>query len=285
MKRKIIRIDEDKCTGCGDCIPNCPEGAIQIIDAKARLISDLFCDGLGACLGHCPEGAIEIEEREAEPYDEAKVMLNIIKQGPNVIQAHLDHLREHGENELLNQAMAVLEKQKKRPQNPVSLAGILTGRTSSGGCPGSRSMAFDSPASPAPTRADTTDERPSQLTHWPIQLHLISPRAPHFVGSDLLLAADCVAYSLGDFHQKHLKGKTLAIACPKLDGGQEIYAEKLRALIENAEVQSITVMIMEVPCCMGLLRMVQQVAAESGRKIPVQAKVVSVRGGIIRELD
>jgi ferredoxin len=267
MKRKIIRIEEDKCTGCGDCIPNCPEGAIQIIDAKARLISDLFCDGLGACLGHCPENAIHIEEREAEPYDEARVMLNVIKQGPNVVRAHLDHLRDHGETELLRQALAVVEKQGKQPGT---------------GCPGSRSITLQRPSKPV-TASPT--EMPSQLTHWPIQLHLISPRAPHFAGSDLLLAADCAAYAVGDFHQKHLAGHTLAIACPKLDSGQEVYVAKLRALIESAEVRSITVLIMEVPCCMGLFRMVQQVVAESARNVPVHCRILSIRGETLRKLN
>jgi len=272
MKRKIIRIEEDKCTGCGDCIPNCPEGAIQLIDSKARLISDLFCDGLGACLGHCPEDAIHIEEREAEPYDETRVMQNIIKQGPNVVRAHLDHLRDHGETELLRQALTVLEKQGEQPRS---------------GCPGSRSITLERPSKPQVTKpqASSATETASQLTHWPIQLHLLSPRAPHFSGSDLLLAADCVAYSVGDFHQKYLAGHTLAIACPKLDSGQEVYAAKLRALIESAEVRSITVMIMEVPCCMGLFRMVQQVAAESTRQVPVRCKMMSIRGEILRELN
>ncbi len=267
MKRKIIRIEEDKCTGCGDCIPNCPEGAIQIIDSKARLISDLFCDGLGACLGHCPEGAIHIEEREAQPYDEAQVMANIIKQGPNVVRAHLEHLREHGETELLRQALAVLEKQGKQPAS---------------GCPGSRTVTLERP----PKRvASTPGEAPSQLTHWPIQLHLISPRAPHFSSSDFLLAADCVAYAVGDFHAKFLAGHTLAIACPKLDAGQEVYAAKLRALIDDSELQSITVLIMEVPCCMGLFRLVQQVASEAARKVPIHCKIVGVQGEILRELN
>lgn len=268
MKRKIIRIDEDKCTGCGDCIPNCPEGALQIIDSKARLISDLFCDGLGACIGHCPEDAIHIEEREAEPYDEAKVMVNIIRQGPNVVRAHLEHLREHGEAELLRQATAVLEKQGKQPV--------------AGGCPGSRSITLERPSKPVTA---ALRETPSQLTHWPIQLHLISPRAPHFANSDLLLAADCVAYAVGDFHARFLAGHTLAIACPKLDTGQEVYVAKLRALIDDSEVRSITVLIMQVPCCMGLLRMVQQVASESVQKPPVSCKVLSVQGEIVRELN
>ena len=267
MKRKIIRIDEDKCTGCGDCIPNCPEGAIQIIDSKARLISDLFCDGLGACLGHCPEDAIHIEEREAQPYDEAQVMLNIVKQGPNVVRAHLDHLRDHGETELLRQALAVLEKHGRPPAT---------------GCPGSRSITLQQPSKLV---SASPDETPSQLTHWPIQLHLISPRAPHFSGSDLLLAADCAAYAAGDFHTKFLAGRTLAIACPKLDTGQEVYAAKLRALIDNSELRSITVLIMEVPCCMGLFRLVQQVASEAARKVPVHCKVLGIKGEILRELN
>jgi Pyruvate/2-oxoacid:ferredoxin oxidoreductase delta subunit len=267
MKRKIIRIDEDRCTGCGDCIPNCPEGAIQIIDSKARLISDLFCDGLGACLGHCPEDAIHIEEREARAYDEAQVMLNLIKQGPNVVRAHLDHLREHGETDLLRRAMAVLEKQERQP---------------AAGCPGSRSVTLERPSSPA---VSGPGEMSSRLAHWPIQLHLISPYAPHFPASDLLLAADCVAYAVGDFHRRFLAGHTLAIACPKLDTGQEVYAAKLRALIDDSEVRSITVLIMEVPCCMGLFRLVRQLASESTRKVPIQCKIVSVRGEVLRELD
>ncbi|MFB3901819.1 MAG: ATP-binding protein [Acidobacteriota bacterium] len=271
MRRKIIRIDEDQCTGCGDCIPNCPEGAIQIIDSKARLISDLFCDGLGACLGHCPEGAIHVEEREAEPYDEARVMLNVIKQGPNVVRAHLEHLREHGETELLRQALAVLEKQGKKPPLPVS-----------SGCPGRQTLTLQPPAG---QKALGSEEMPSQLTHWPVQLHLISPRAPHFLRSDFLLAADCVAYAVGDFHRKYLAGHTLAIACPKLDGGQEVYGARLRALIDESEVRSVTVLIMEVPCCMGLFRMVQQAASESVRKAPVHCKIVSVRGEVLREIN
>ena len=268
MKRKIIRIDEDKCTGCGDCIPNCPEGAIQLIDSKARLISDLFCDGLGACLGHCPEGAIQIEEREAEPYDEARVMLNIIRQGPNVVRAHLDHLREHGETELLAQALGVLEKQGK--QQPA------------GGCPGSRSITLQRPPKP---QASSPDEIASELTHWPIQLHLFRPARPIF--PTVISCSPPTAWPTlpGIFTAKYLVGHTLAIACPKLDGGQEVYAAKLRALIDDSRVRSITVLIMEVPCCMGLLRMVQQAASESTRDVPVHCKVISVRGEILRELN
>jgi ferredoxin len=276
VKREIIHIDEEKCTGCELCIPNCPEGAIQIIDGKARLVSDLMCDGLGACLGHCPEGAITIEEREAEPYDEWKVMENIVKAGPNTIKAHLAHLREHGQMEFLQQALDYvkehdieLPEEKEEP-----MLDHLSG------CPGSRAMAFE--------REDTAAEallgsRPSQLTHWPVQMHLISPLAPHFQGSDLLLAADCTAFSLGDFHKDYLKNKTLAIACPKLDEGQDLYLEKLKALIDQANINTLTVMIMQVPCCGGLLRLAQKAVEESSRKIPVKAIVVGIQGQILKE--
>ena len=274
MKRNIIKIDEAKCTGCGLCIPNCPEGAIQLLDGKARLVSDLCCDGLGACLGHCPEGAIAIEEREAEPYDEGKVMVNIIQQGDATIKAHLAHLRDHHQDEYLQQAVQVL-KQKGLP-NPLSSSPL----GHEGGCPGSRAMHF--------TKSETSGTsseggRPSHLTHWPVQLHLISPLAPHFQGADLLLAADCTAYALGDFHGKYLKGKVLAIACPKLDTEQEIYINNITALIDEAKINTLTVMIMQVPCCSGLLRLAQTAAKQAKRKIPLKCLVVGIEGDILKD--
>lgn len=277
MKRSIIKIDEEKCTGCELCIPNCPEGAIQIIDDKARLVSDLMCDGLGACLGHCPEGAITVEEREAEPYDEKKVMENIVKAGPNTIKAHLDHLKDHGQDEIYQQAIEYLkennielpqEKEKTMNHAPHS------------GCPGSKTIAFAQEDAAVDTLKGS---RPSQLTHWPIQMHLLSPNAPHYQGADLLLAADCVAFSMGDFHKDFLKGKTLAIACPKLDEGQEIYLEKLKALIDTAKINTLTVVIMQVPCCGGLLKLAQRAAEEADRKIPVKSIVVGLQGEILKE--
>ena len=293
MKRKIIEIDERKCNGCGLCIPACPEGAIQLIDGKARLISDLCCDGLGACLGHCPEGAITVEEREAAPYDERQVMDNILRQGPNVIRAHLEHLRDHGQNEFLAQAVAVLDEkgisnplqQENQPMLHTELMTLDASRSTlhaHSGCPGARSVAFDTPSAPAPG-GDESGRRLSQLTHWPIQLHLLSPAAPQYQGRDVLLAADCVAFTVGDFHRDHLKGKSLAIACPKLDQGQEIYVEKLKALIDMAKVNTLTVMIMQVPCCMGLLKLAQTAASEAKRKVPVKCVVVSLRGEILQE--
>ncbi len=285
MKRKIIKIDHEKCTGCGLCIPNCPEGAIQMIDGKARLVSDLLCDGLGACLGHCPEGAIEVEEREAEPYDERRVMAMIIPQGENTIRAHLKHLKDHGETEYHRQAVEMLrELNLPVPEAPAAPA--------HSGCPGSRSVDFKAapaaspltgPRHQAAAPAPPAGPQPSRLSHWPIQLHLISPASSHFAGSDLLIAADCTAFALGGFHEGFLKGKTLIIACPKLDSGLDLYEEKIRALIEQARVNTITVMIMEVPCCGGLLRIVQSAVANSSRKVPLKLVMVSARGEILRE--
>ncbi len=278
MKRKIINIDQKKCTGCGLCIPGCPEGAIQLIDGKARLVSDLICDGLGACLGHCPEGAITIEEREAGPYNEYKVMENIAPQGLNTIKAHLKHLQEHGQTDYYNQALEYLR------QHHIAITGHDEPHNQDtaqhSGCPGLRSASF---AEQPEDKASTAGSRPSQLTTWPVQMHLISPNAPHFRNADLLLAADCVAFSVGDFHQNYLRGKVLAIACPKLDEGQQVYLDKLVALLEQAEINTITVMMMQVPCCNGLLRLIQQALELSTRKVPVKAIVISIRGEKLRE--
>lgn len=280
MKRNIIKIDENKCTGCGLCIPNCPEGAIQLIDRKARLISDLFCDGLGACLGHCPEGAITIEEREAEPYDEARVMVNIVKAGPNTITAHLEHLRDHNQQEYLDQAIRYLTEHGL--DNPlVKAAPHASHGHGHAGCPGSRTQAFGPKAVTA--QKESAGDVPSQLTHWPVQLHLISPMAPHFKGCDLLLAADCTAFALGGFHGQYLKGKALAIACPKLDTEQDIYVQKIRALIDEARINTLTVMIMQVPCCGGLLHLAKQAAGQAQRKVPIKCVVVGLQGDILKE--
>ncbi len=274
MKRNIITIDEKKCNGCGLCIPNCPEGAIQIIDDKARLVSDLMCDGLGACLGHCPQGAISVIEREAEPYDERKVMSNIIKQGPNTIKAHLIHLKEHGETAYLNEAIKYLQENGIE----VPKASDESSSKHPSGCPGARSMSFQK-------TSDTVTEAPrgSELSHWPIQMHLISPESHHFQNSDMVLAADCVAFSFGDFHSKFLKGKTLAIGCPKLDENQEIYLEKLINLIDIAKINTLTVVIMQVPCCSGLLNIARKAVAAASRKIPLKCVVISLQGDILNE--
>ena len=281
-KRKIIKIDTEKCNGCGLCIPNCPEGALQMIDGKARLISDLFCDGLGACIGHCPEGAITFEEREAESYDEKRVMENIIPQGANVIKAHLEHLKDHGEHEFLKQAVMVLKTNGVEiPDGILNKGGENMEAKQFSGCPGARVMDFSS--SGEPKQGSETGERFSQLRQWPIQLHLVPPGAPYFKGKDVVLAADCVAYALADFHKDYLSGKSLAIACPKLDSDQEIYVDKLVMMIDESKINTLTVMTMEVPCCTGLLMISKTAASKAERKVPLKHIVVSIKGEILTE--
>jgi ferredoxin len=271
--RKIISIDQETCTGCGLCIPNCPEGALRIIDGKARLVSDLFCDGLGACLGYCPEGAITVEEREAEPYDERKVMANIAAQGANTIRAHLEHLESHGESALHAQAVEFLREKGIPIPGPADAAGSPRPGCGTSDAAADHRGSEEVPAATAPAA--------SELDNWPIQLHLLSPMAPALAGRHVLLAADCVAYASGSFHASHLKGKALAIACPKLDEDQEVYTEKIAALIDHARISSLTVMMMQVPCCRGLLARVQEARQRAHRRVPVEALIVGIEDGAI----
>ncbi len=277
MKRKIIRIDEEKCNGCGLCIPNCHEGAMQLIDGKARLISDLFCDGLGACIGHCPEGAIEIVEREAAPYDERKVMEMMVPKGRNTILAHLEHLRDHNEQEFLTQAMDYLK------ENNIMMSPEKKEQNSHGecGCPGS--MARDFRAENVTQEISMIPVIASELRQWPVQLHLLNPQASYFKNADVVLAADCAAFAMGNFHERFLKGKSIAIACPKLDSNKESYIQKLSAMIVDSRINSLTVVMMEVPCCGGLLQMAQTARSNSGRNIPVKQAIVSIKGEVIEE--
>jgi len=298
MKRDILKIDEDQCNGCGQCVPNCHEGALQVIDGKVRLVSELMCDGLGACIGHCPEGAITIEKREAEAYNEIRVMEQMKDKGKNTVIAHLKHLKDHGETGFLQEGVSYLKIHREvlnfnldevmtevhnhgkipvtQPQ-PQPQPHIHQG----GGCPGSKMMVIDKPAAHE-TNALAT-EQPSELRQWPVQMHLLNPNAPYFRGADLLFAADCVAFSMGGFHSGHLKGKSLAIACPKLDHGTETYVEKLTAMIDIAKINTITVMMMEVPCCGGLLQMVKTALAAASRKVPVKKLIVGINGEVLLE--
>lgn len=279
MRRKIIRIDEEKCNGCGLCIPGCPEGALRIVDGKARLVGDVYCDGLGACLGHCPEGAILVEEREAAGYDEVRVMENVVRQGRETVEAHLAHLREHNETGHLNAALEFLRRREQQAPRPFDLP-IHRPMAAPGGCPGSQSTSLH----PAEHAGEESGGRASHLTHWPIQLHLINPLAPHYQGADLLLAADCVPFALADFHKDYLQGKKLAIACPKLDDGQESYQEKLTALVDRAGIRTLTVMIMQVPCCSGLLHLARRAVERASRPVPIEAIVVSLEGRILQRV-
>ena len=280
-KRSIIVIDDEKCTGCGLCIPNCPEGALQIIDGKARLVSDLFCDGLGACIGHCPEGAIKIEEREAQKYDEKMVMENVVKHGKNTIKAHLKHLKDHGEDGYLKEALVFLkEKGIDAPEYAGTKCNCNETAEQFGSCPGAKVM--DTRTS-CENEASEEGKRRSELRQWPVELHLVPPGASFFAGRDVLISADCVAYALADFHKDYLKGKALAIACPKLDTGQEIYIEKIRDLIDKAKIRSLTVMTMEVPCCMGLVVIAKKAVGIAERKIPIKHITVGIDGSIKKE--
>ena len=279
-KRKIIKIDENKCNGCGLCIPNCPEGAIQLIDNKARIISDLFCDGLGACIGHCPEGAITIEEREAEAYDERRVMENIVKQGKNTIRAHVEHLKDHGEDKNLEVALLVL---KEKGIEIDERHNRLHHHAVPGGCPGSRMIDLSNDSTKGKEESDESGKRASQLKQWPIQLHLVPPTAPYYRDKDVVLVADCVGYSLGDFHKDYMKDKSIAIACPKLDSELETYVNKIKSMIDDAKINTLTVMMMEVPCCYGLLQLAKKAATETERKIPIKSIVVSIKGDILSE--
>jgi ferredoxin len=278
VKRKIINIDEEKCNGCEACIPNCPEGAIQIIDGKARLISDIFCDGLGACIGHCPQDAIKTEEREAEEYSERKTMENIIKAGSKTIIAHLKHLKDHGEMGYYNEAMDFLKEKgikidiedvndKKECKNIPS-------------CPGSKVLDF----SDKELEDDLSiKDAKSQLRQWPIQLHLVPPNASYFQSKDVILVADCVGYSIANFHEKFLKNRSISIACPKLDSNMDIYLSKIISFIDDAKINTLTVITMEVPCCSGLLNLAKKAVDMANRKIPMKSIIVGIKGDILKE--
>ncbi len=284
MRRTIIKIDEDLCNGCGLCVSGCHEGALQIIDGKARIVSDLYCDGLGACIGDCPLGDISLEEREAEPYDEIAVMEKIVGKGEKTILAHLQHLKDFNEMEYFNQGVQYL----KDNNIDIDLSSLLDdNKTESkepkpiiGGCPGLKEMSFKSEKQ---TQSNASQHVNSELTHWPIQLHLINPNAGFLKNADLLLAADCTAFTIGSFHPQLLKGKSLAIACPKLDTNKEIYVDKLKTMIDDARINTITVAVMEVPCCGGMLQLVNLARAQSNRKIPVRHIVISIQGDILSD--
>lgn len=297
--RKIIEIDEDACTGCGLCAGGCPEGAIRMVDGKARLVGDSLCDGLGACVGDCPFGAITVVEREAVPYDEALVMDGISKKGPNTVAAHLEHLAHHGQDRWYGEALAWLEgkampvpahdglgayAKPKPPVAPKPFAGQVSGMAHGhAGCPGSAMRAFAAKPAVAsvPAASAAGGASGSALEQWPVQLHLINPRAPYFQGADLLVAASCTAFSTAAFHSDLLAGRKLVIGCPKLDSGLDEYEDKLVALFDESGVASVTVAIMEVPCCGGLSRIVARAHERSTAKPKVETVVVSIESGAL----
>jgi len=282
MKRTIIKIDEKKCNGCGLCVSGCHEGALQLIDGKARMISELYCDGLGACIGDCPENAIILEEREAEPYDELATIGKIAIKWESTIIAHINHLFDHHEAEYTQQAINYLNKNNIKIDTSKLKINMNQEHENHSGCPGSKTIDFREKQEITNLNEQKTDNS-SQLRQWPVQLHLLSPTAGYFKGADVLLAADCVAFAMGNFHQDYLKGKSLAIACPKLDSNKEVYVEKLTAMIDEAKINTLTIMMMEVPCCGGLLQMTRMATETAKRKVPIKAIYVSMQGEIISE--
>ena len=243
--RKIVRIDEEKCNGCGLCIPNCAEGAIQIVDGKARLITDKFCDGLGACLGHCPEDAITIIDREADDFDEKAVEIHLHKKQEAPLRLH--------------------PQPQPKPQPEFT------------GCPSSRVLQFQVPKPRA--ESGPKESTVSQLSQWPVQLKLVPVAAPYFQDADLLVAADCVPFAYPDFHQDFLRGKALVVGCPKLDDIQ-LYREKLTEIFKTNSIKSVTLPFMEVPCCFGLVKATEDAIAASGKDIPLKKVKIGIRGEI-----
>jgi Fe-S-cluster-containing hydrogenase component 2 len=268
MIRKIVQIDEARCDGCGQCIPACAEGAIALVDGKARLSSDVLCDGLGACLGECPQGAITVIEREASAFDEAAV------------EAHLQTSRPGGAPRPPAAAPA-------RPRPRLSIVPGDGAGDAGGGCPGSRSMALPrralsvvpagGAAAPVAPPGDAPGE--SRLAHWPVQLHLVNPAAPWLRGVDLLVAADCVPFAYARFHDDLLAGRAVVVGCPKLDD-LAAYVEKLTAIFRTAAPRSVTVARMEVPCCGGISMAARRALEAAGHSAPFRDVVVGVDGAL-----
>ncbi len=252
--RNIVHIDEEKCSGCGQCVIACAEGAIEIVDGKARLASERYCDGLGACLGECPEGAITIEQRPAEDYD---------------VQATREHLASIGRDP--NDAHDP-SKPGAGHVHPAHLHAQRMHGHAHAGCPSAVAKAF----TPAASKARQTGQA-SALGQWPVQLTLVPPDAPYFQGADLLVTADCVPFAYADYHADLLVGKAVVVGCPKLDDAQ-FYIDKLGAILTASDIRSITVAVMEVPCCGGLVRIAREALAQSGKELPLEVVTIGVRG-------
>ncbi len=272
MKRNVISIDEEKCNGCGLCVSGCPEGAIQLIDGKARLVAENYCDGLGACIGECPLGAIETNERDAVPYDERATIENILPKGENTIRAHLRHLYLHGETAFLNEAIAVLAEKKIVVPDYVTADAVQP-------CP----------LSSSPQYPGNTDHKQIQkhvvenvsLQSWPIQLKLLSMQAPFFHNADIVFAADCTAFACSTIHLDYLKNRVTIIFCPKLDQNTEEYVEKISQILTYNKIRSIEVLRMEVPCCGGTTYIVKEALARSGKNYHIKETVIHRDGSVI----
>lgn len=279
--RKTIEIDEELCDGCGDCVTACHEGAIQIIDMKAKVVNDSYCDGLGDCIGECPQGAITIIEREAIDFDEVAV------------EQHLVQLRQGAPATQIIGRGPVAKGEDTAPCGcPSTAMQYLTppAAAARGGCPGSAVRQMNAPAqagagarqsAPAPTTNIISQPiMPSQLGHWPVQLMLVPPHAPFLKGADLLICADCVPFTVPDFHFRYLTGRAIVVGCPKLDDLQHYY-DKLKEMFLEAAPRSITVLRMEVPCCNGIAQAAVQARNEVAPHIPLEVETIGVQGGIL----
>lgn len=255
--RKIVEIDEELCDGCGLCVPSCAEGAIQVIDGKARLVSDMYCDGLGACLGECPQDAIRVIERAADDFD------------PDAVEEHLDSLRRtangHHTHHLESQTVS------RHVEDEIAC-----------GCPGSAMRTFNRESSGA-VEINKSTPSPSRLTHWPVQIKLIPPFAPFLKGAKLLICADCVPFAFADFHEKYVRDHVVLVGCPKLDD-IEFYMEKFKAIFSEAKPAGITVLKMEVPCCNGIAMAAIEARNVSTPDIPVDIQTIGVKGSLVSKL-
>jgi Pyruvate/2-oxoacid:ferredoxin oxidoreductase delta subunit len=259
VRRQIITIDEEKCNGCGDCVPACVEGALQVVDGKARLVKESYCDGLGACLGECPQDALHVIEQEVEAYDEPAVLSYLQQTAPDMVQKHVAHLAAHG----MSSAHAAAATVASQP-GPVRAA-----------------IPLCSSAEPRGWAADREDEPVAQgrvrseLRQWPVQLHLVPVTAPYFQGADLTLIADCVPFANPNMHADLMRESAIAVGCPKLDDGRA-YIEKLTQILQKSDVRSLRVAYMEVPCCRGLVFIAQQALMASGKDIPFETVLVQI---------
>ncbi|MBD3258419.1 4Fe-4S dicluster domain-containing protein [candidate division GN15 bacterium] len=241
--RNIVHIDEEKCDGCGECITACAEGALQLVDGKAKLVSDTYCDGLGACLGDCPQGAISVIQRKADDFDEAAVEEHLAKQKPTG---------------------------QPLPQMPAAAPS----------CPGSAMRTFA--AKPQGAAKPSANQMPSQLAQWPVQLTLVPPTAPYLQEADLLICADCVPFAVPDFHQRYLAGRAVVVGCPKLDDLQS-YFDKLKQIYAQAKPRRITVLKMEVPCCGGIAQAAVMAREQTGLNAPLEVHTIGIQGAISEE--
>ncbi|MEW6417792.1 MAG: 4Fe-4S binding protein [Nitrospirota bacterium] len=254
MKRKIITINEDLCDGCGNCVSACSEGALQIVDGKAKLVKEDFCDGFGDCIGECPTGALVIEERESKPFD---------------IKATKEYLLNTKGEEAVWRMEEAQKKHEPQEHKPLPC-----------GCPGSMAQTLQikkSSVEPSHQKAEP------QLRNWPVQISLLPLKAPYYQGADLLIAADCCAYAYAGFHNDFINGHTLAIGCPKLDNANA-YKEKLATILSDNNIQSVTIAYMEVPCCMGLVKLSEEAVREAGKDIPVKKTKIGIQGQVISQL-